>query len=82
MKIRILSWNVRGANHSSKRKVIKAYLKSQKVDMVCLQETKLKEATRGIVRSLSIGRNMDWVTLNAKEAFGEILICGTIECFI
>ena len=31
MKIKLLSWNVRGVNDSSKRKVIKAMIKSQKV---------------------------------------------------
>ncbi|RVW29847.1 hypothetical protein CK203_087369 [Vitis vinifera] len=33
MKIRLLSWNVHGANDSSKRKVIKAMIRSQKVDL-------------------------------------------------
>ena len=36
MKIRLLSWNVRGVNDSSKRKVIKAMIKSQKVDLFCV----------------------------------------------
>ena len=36
MKIKILSWNVRGANNAKKRKLMKAYLKMQKVDLVCL----------------------------------------------
>ena len=57
MKIKILSWNVRGANDSIKRNVIKALLKPQKVDMVCPQETKLKETTSEIIRSLAVGRH-------------------------
>ena len=36
MKIRLLSWNVRGTNDSSKRKVIKAMIRSQKVDLFCI----------------------------------------------
>ena len=36
MKIRLLSWNVRGANDSSKRKLIKALIRNQKVDLFCL----------------------------------------------
>ena len=43
MKLKILSWNVRGANDRNKRKVIKALIKSQKVDVVCLQETKIQD---------------------------------------
>ena len=34
MKLRILSWNVRGANDMDKRKVIKVFLNSQKVELV------------------------------------------------
>ena len=36
MKVKILSWNVRGANDSEKKKVIKALIRSQKADLVCL----------------------------------------------
>ena len=36
MKIRMLSWNVRGANDSDKRKVIKALIKENKLDLICL----------------------------------------------
>ena len=36
MKIRILSWNIRGVNGKEKRKVVKALLKSYKVGLVCL----------------------------------------------
>ena len=36
MKIRLLSWNVRGANDKDKRKIIKSFIKSQRVDVVCL----------------------------------------------
>ena len=59
MKIKILSWNVRGANDVNKRKVIKAFIKMQRVDVVCLQETKLKEVTTGLIRCLGVGRFLD-----------------------
>ena len=36
MNIRILSWNVRGANDKEKRKIIKALIKSQRADLVSL----------------------------------------------
>ena len=59
MTVRILSWNVRGVNNIEKRKLIRAFLNSQKVDLVCLQETKLKGLNRGILRSLGAGRFWD-----------------------
>ena len=59
MKIRILSWNVREANDSDKRKVLKSVIKSNKVDVVCRQETKIKERRTGLVGSLGVGRHLD-----------------------
>lgn len=53
MKLRIFSWNVRGANDCDKRKVIKALIKSQKVDLVCLQETKIQEMSKRIITTRS-----------------------------
>ena len=74
MKIKILSWNVRGANNAEKRKLMKAYLRRKKVNLVYFQETKLKEVTCGIIRSLAVGRFVEWVASNAKGASGGILI--------
>ena len=74
MKIRILSWNVRGANDRDKRKIIKSVIKSQRVDVVCLQETKIKEMTTGLVRSLGVGRHLDWRVVNSKGATGGIVV--------
>ena len=74
MKIKILSWNVRGANDVNKRKVIKAFIKLQRVDVVCLQETKFKEVSTGLIRSLGLGRFLDWAALRAEGASGGIVI--------
>ena len=59
MKIRILSWNVKGASDSDKKKVIKLVIKSKKVDVVCLQETKIKEMRMGLVCRLGVGKHLD-----------------------
>ena len=49
-------------------------IKSQKVDVVCLQETKIKEMTIGLVRSLRVGRHLDWSAVNSRGATGGILV--------
>ena len=36
MKLKILSWNVRGVNDVNKRKLMTALIKSQRVDLMCL----------------------------------------------
>ena len=74
MKLRILSWNVRGANDGAKRKVLKTFIKMQRVDVVCLQETKLKEVSNRMIKSLGVGRFLKWVAIKAKGASGGILI--------
>ena len=74
MKIKILSWNFRGANIVAKRKVIKSFIKMQRVDIVCLQETKISEISQGLIRSSGVGRFLGWASLRAKGALGEIII--------
>lgn len=41
MKMKMISWNVRGLNDSQKRLVVKSLLHEWKCDVVCLQETKI-----------------------------------------
>ena len=42
--------------------------------MVCLQETKIKEMTTRLVRSLRVGRNIEWRAVNSRGATGGILV--------
>ena len=75
MKLRLLSWTVRGANGSSKRKVIKVVIRSQRVDLFCPQETKIQAMSEGLVRSLGTGRFLDRGALDAYGFAGGLLIC-------
>ena len=52
MKLKLLSWNIRGLNDPKKREVLKNWLRKWKVDAVCLQETKLDGLDLQMVRSL------------------------------
>ena len=65
MTLKIMSWNVRGVNNQDKRKVLKAFIRLKKVDMVCLQETKVQNMSVGLVSSLGVGRFLDWGTVDA-----------------
>ena len=44
------------------------------MDLVRLQETKLKGSSKELVRSLGVGRFVDWAVVNAIGASGGILI--------
>ena len=74
MKIRILSWNVRRTNNCDKRKMIKALIKKNRVDLVCLQETKIQEMSRGLIRSLGVGRFLEWGTVDSMDTTGGIVV--------
>ena len=59
MKVKIMSWNVRGVNDPDRRKIIRNFIRYQRVDFVCLQETKIQEMTAAVARSLGVGRRSD-----------------------
>ena len=74
MKLKIMSGNVRGVNNRDKRKVLKAFIRSKKADIVCLQETKIQNMSVGIVRSLGVGRFLDWGAVDVEGYVGGILV--------
>ena len=74
MKLRILSWNVRGANDRNKRMVLKSFIKTQKLDLVWIQETKIQDMSLGVVRSLGIGKFIEWGAVNARGASEGIVV--------
>ena len=74
MKVKIMSWNVRGVNDLDRRKITRNFIRYQRVDLVCLQETKIQEMTAVVARSLGVGRLFDWRALNAEGSAGGILL--------
>ena len=74
MNLKIMSGNVRGVNNLDKRKVLKAFVRSKKADIVCLQETKIQNMSVGIVRSLGVGRFLDWGAVDVEGYVGGILV--------
>ena len=60
MKLKLLSWNVRGENNLDKRKIISNFVRSQRIDLVCIQETKIQDFSNACTRSFRAGRFHDW----------------------
>ena len=56
MKLKLFLWNVRGANNPDKRDVVRNFIRSQRVDLVCLQETKIQEMSLACACSFGVGR--------------------------
>lgn len=72
MRIKILSWNVRGLNDSRKQSTIKSLLMKWKADIVCLQETKIEDWSQQLVNSLWGNRWASWAELQANGTRGEL----------
>ena len=43
MKLKIMTWNVRGVNDPDRKKIIRNFIRYHRVDLVCLFETKIQE---------------------------------------
>ena len=74
MKLKILSWNVRGINNPQKRERVSYWLRQWQSDIVCLQETKLDSLDRRLIRSIWGNSYVDWAVLDAVGTAGGILL--------
>ena len=74
MKVKILSWNVQVVNDPGRRKITRNFIRYQRMDLVCLQETKIQEMIVAVAHSLGVGRRYDWKALNAEGSAGGVLL--------
>ena len=72
--MKIISWNTKDLGSKKKRRVVKDFLRSEKSDVVMIQETKKAECDRRFVGGVWTTRNKDWAALPASGASGGILI--------
>ena len=71
----ILIWNVRGLNSAARQDLMRVLVDSAKIDVVCLQETKMTSINRQVVL-LMLGSDFDnnFVSLPSVGASEGILI--------
>ena len=74
MKLKMISWNVRGLNDTHKCLVVKNLLWEWKCDVICLQETKLDGMDSPMVCSLWSCLYVDWAVLDANQMARGVLI--------
>ena len=74
MRIKILCWNVQGLNDIEKRKLIKGVERKQKLDLVCLMETNVKEMSVQMVNYVGVGRFLNWASVDVRGAAGGLLL--------
>jgi exonuclease III len=71
----ILIWNVRGLNSLARKDAVRVAVQSTKIDIVCLQETKMADVSREVILSM-LGSDFDnnYIFLPAVGASGGILV--------
>jgi len=71
----ILIWNVRGLNSVARRDAVRVLVDSAKIDIICLQETKMVAVSRQTILSM-LGSDFDnnFICLPSVGASGGILI--------
>ena len=76
----ILNWNVRGLNSVARQDAVSEMVDALKIDVVCLQETKLSNVSRSLILSM-LGSDFDnnFICLPSEGASGGILIAWRIR---
>lgn len=74
MKVKILSWNVRGLNEADKRTTTSSLIKKWKPNIVCLQETKIEEFPVSWIRQIWGNHWVEWAELKSVGNGGGIII--------
>ncbi|XP_070017179.1 uncharacterized protein [Nicotiana sylvestris] len=74
MKIKVISWNVRGLNDKKKREIIKSQVQNWRADIICMQETKVEGDIKEIVNQIWGGRWVSYASLKASGTRGGILL--------
>jgi hypothetical protein len=63
-------WNIRGFGVRGRRTLLKDYLRTHHIDIVCLQETIKQDFTDQELRSLEVGEKFIWWWLPATDTQG------------
>lgn len=63
MDLKNLSWNVRGLRNRDKRVVLFQCIVKTCLDILCLQESKIREMSEGFVQDIWGLQTLDWLSL-------------------
>ena len=71
---KILCWNERGLNSKARQDSMRTLFNTGRIEVVCLQETKMSGISRGCILSMLGSDFTHWVELPAAGASGGILV--------
>ncbi|KAK1262730.1 hypothetical protein QJS04_geneDACA000980 [Acorus gramineus] len=70
-----LIWNIRGLHDPAKRRALRDMVATHKIQICCIQETKMELVDRPTITELGAGLLDGWSFKGARGAAGGILIC-------
>ena len=80
MNLKIISWNVRGLNEWDKRLQVRNLIRNWRLDIVCLQETKMELITRVVILSLWGGQHVVVIFRLLWSFWRSVADVGYLSC--
>lgn len=80
--MKIMTFNIRGLGGLMKRKEIKKMIQSEKIEFVCIQETKKDVVDKKLVGSMWSHENFDWIYAGANGMSGGLPSMWNTEVFV
>lgn len=77
----IITFNVRGLGRGLKWPAIRRLVNKQKIDMICLQETKKEVINKSMCQALWGDSEVSWEAQQALNSAGEILCLWSENSF-
>lgn len=78
---KVITWNVRGLNNVAKQEEVKQVMTVYKLDLICIQETKMSIIDDSLIRnSLGMPYENNYCYLPAEGTRGGILLAANDSC--
>ncbi|GMJ04427.1 hypothetical protein HRI_004111900 [Hibiscus trionum] len=73
MEFRIVPWNIRGLGRKEKVRAVRNMVREKKPQVVFIQETKMGEISRQILRCMGCDKGFEYINAPAEGASGGVL---------
>lgn len=72
--MKLMSYNIRGLGKKIKRSELKNLIKDHRIDVCCIQETKIEKIESWMCRAIWGNNNFDWAYKESADLSGGMLI--------
>ncbi|GMI94969.1 hypothetical protein HRI_003166200 [Hibiscus trionum] len=81
MDFDLISWNIKGLGRLEKARVVCNLIKERKPQILFMQETKIENLSRTLLRRMGCDRNFEFVFAPAEGSAGGLLSIWDPNCF-